>query len=63
MFRFTQTIIRELQSVLSQNYISGSSIHVGIVVFSVMAAYNLWALVGKIKNLLLSMHGATTKIK
>ena len=31
--------MRELQPVLSQNYISGSSIHVVMGVFSVMAAY------------------------
>jgi len=39
MFRFTQTIIRELQPVLNQNYNSGSSTHVVISVISVMAAH------------------------
>jgi len=39
MFRFTQTIIRELQPVLCQSYNTDSNTQFVVEVFSIMAAY------------------------
>jgi len=39
MFRFTQTIIRELQTEFSQSYNIDYNIQVVVEIFSIMAAY------------------------